>query len=253
MSDPVDTHERARQIADAVKSADDKRRADQEAKDQLLEKVLAKLDDCASKLDEMGLRMDSFEKERDEAKRAKRRKDDDDDTRKKDDDDDDDDAFAEQPNPEIGMAKQTVADAQTRADDAARRHETLMADAQARADAIAIEFGEKAPPPLSGEKLFDYKRRLLRRYQRFSPDFKEIDLHKVTDPAVFFGIENRVYADAVKAAGMPEVGVGQLRAVTKTQHGHQITTFYGSPSAWMNQFAPPSRRFLTKIRTKFDD
>jgi len=209
--------QRAAEIDKAIKDADAKRRADEEKTGQTLDKLLTKLDEMVDHVGGLSKRMDDFEKRYDDdAKRKKARKDDDD--ANDDHHEDDHEPVAEQPTQTPNMAKEVVADS-LRADDDARRYETDLADAQARADSIAIEFGEHAPRPLSGERLFDYKRRLLRRYQRYSPDFKDVDLGKITDAATWSGIENKIYNDAREAAGRPQAGPGQLRERIRTIRG----------------------------------
>jgi len=160
-------------------------------------------------------------------------------------------AFAEQPiddDPpqdgvrEPGAARELVADSQ-------RRHEHAMADAQARGDEIAGLWGEKAPPPLSGERLQAYRCRLLRRYQRFSKEFKMADLDTIRDPSVFDGVERSIYVDARLASATPDAAPGRLRQKTRQVGGHTINEFYGHPSAWMSYFAG-SRRYVTAINAK---
>jgi hypothetical protein len=144
----------------AIKEHDaKKKRADEEHHGQVLDKLLSRLDEMVDHVGGLTKRMDATEadaKKRDDAKHKRKTDADDDDTKK--------DAFAEQPNPEMNLAKQTVADA--RADDAARKLETDMAAAQEKCDSVASQFGMRAAPPLIGEKLLDYRRRLLRPFQR---------------------------------------------------------------------------------------
>lgn len=82
-----------------------------------------------------------------------------------------------------GSAKEVVAD------DADRQLEIELANAQERADSVAVLFAEKSPPPLSGESLRAYRCRLLRRYQRFSPEFAKVDLSAIPDDAAFQGMK----------------------------------------------------------------
>jgi hypothetical protein len=121
--------------------------------------------------------------------------------------------------------------------------QAALADAQARADSISHAFGEQCPPPLSGEGLLAYRRRLLRQFQRFSPDFEKVDLSKVTDSAMFDGIEKRIFADAIVAAQSPSALPGQLRMITKIDPttGQRINTFVGS-TTFISQMKPASRR-----------
>jgi hypothetical protein len=132
--------------------------------------------------------------------------------------------------------------------DAERQHEAAMADIQCRADAVSTAWGESAPPPMSGERAMPYRVRLLRRFQRHSKEFSGVDLAKITDPVILDGIERSIYADALAASATPEVAQGYLREMIKTDRsGRQISTFFGEPRTWMQQFAAPARR-VTGIR-----
>lgn len=125
---------------------------------------------------------------------------------------------------------------------------SAMADAQARADSVAMAFGSAAPRPLVGERLQNYRRRLLTGYQDHSETFKGVDLATITDKVAFDAIEKSIYADAAKAARNP-VGVpdGTLRPIVNMDDaGRRVTTFVGSPDAWMRDFKVMKRR-LTGI------
>jgi hypothetical protein len=243
---------RAAEIDAAIRQHDEtalRRAADDAAAGEKLDRMLtglhAKLDDCMTKMDAMSNRMDAMEAGNTKnagatGDGAQKRK----------------EASAEQPTDdelppqedregmrEPGAARELVADSQ-------RRHEHAMADAQARADAVAGEWGEQAPPPLSGEKLQAYRCRLLRRYQRFSKEFKLADLDMIRDQSVFDGVERSIYADARLASATPDAAPGQLRQKTRQVGGHTINEFFGSPSVWMDQFAG-NRRFVKMIDPKY--
>jgi hypothetical protein len=229
----------------------------------VLDKLLARLDGVMDAVEKMRDRVDALEADRADAKRKHKAHKDDDDTTKDDHHHDDDDpkSFHEQPTqgddepvvgPEDLLAKKTVADA-SRADDAARRYETDLANAQAKCDSVASLFGLRAPAPLVAEKALDYRRRILRPFQRHSAQFAAVDLWGVRDPKVFSGIEQTIYADATKAAGMPEAMVGQLRPrIRRTDSGHTEITWSGDPRVWMSPFAGATRRYVTRINTKVD-
>jgi hypothetical protein len=49
----------------------------------------------------------------------------------------------------------------------------------------------------------------------------------------------------------PSEDIPGLKAIhTKDQSGRTITTFEGSPRAWMNQFGAPTLRRVKSIRTR---
>ncbi|MGA9005933.1 MAG: hypothetical protein WB495_03305 [Xanthobacteraceae bacterium] len=146
---------------------------------------------------------------------------------------------------EPGKARPVAADHA----DTVRRHEARMADAQAMADAVAAEFGERAPPPLSGETLHGYKCRLLRRYKHHSKEFADADLGAIKDPKLFAGIESRIYADARSAGATPDVPAEQLWERVKTDaSGRRISEFYGSPRVWMRTFSG-HRRYVKSFKS----
>ena len=218
---------RAAEIDRAIKEADQKKQADAEAAAGNLDRPLTHLDSVSTKLDECFKRMDAMEAER-----------------KKGDAKKDGDENGEGEDKLPGSAKEVVAD------DADRQLEIELANAQERADSVAVLFAEKSPPPLSGESLRAYRCRLLRRYQRFSPEFAKVDLSAIPDDAAFQGIENRVYADAAKASERPDAAPGQLRMVSKrTPSGHTVNTFYGDIRAWLDPLSG-RRQYVTRINPK---
>lgn len=115
-----------------------------------------------------------------------------------------------------------------------------FADAQAKADSIYSAFGKQAPRALNGEDVLSYKKRLAAQMKAHSAAWKDVDLSKL-EASVFQIAETAIYADAMGAAIHPvESPEGGLRAVTKdTGTGHRVTTFYGRPGDWMDQFRPP--------------
>jgi len=194
-------------------------------------------DDSARKADD-----DDDDKKKDDAKKppfAKgddddRKRDDDDDDRKRDDDDDrkrDDTARADAAETRRLLREQS---------DQIKRLESLLkprsddehaafADAQARADAVYNGFGLRAPRPLEGEGLVDYRRRLAAKLKMHSPVWKDVKLSQLPDTA--FGIaETAIYSDAEGAASRPiDLQPGELRMVTKIDPvtGGRVNVFYG--------------------------
>ena len=112
-----------------------------------------------------------------------------------------------------------------------------LAAAQSRADSVAAMFGERASAPIPGERPVDYRKRLLARYQRHSPRFKDSRFDSL-DAAMLQPIEEIVYADAVTAAKSPDAArAGVLLAVEhRDSAGRTITTYNGDPMAWMQHF-----------------
>jgi hypothetical protein len=141
-----------------------------------------------------------------------------------------------------------------------RRLESLMrpksddehaafADAQARADAVFNGFGQRAPRPLEGEALIDYRKRLATKLKSHSTIWKAVKFSQLPDEA-FAVAENQVYADATAAASNPvDLGAGELRQVTKTDPttGVRTIVFYGKES-FVKSMGRPGRR-VSSFRT----
>jgi len=127
----------------------------------------------------------------------------------------------------------------------------LMADAQAKADAVYSAFGKSAPRALNGEDLLAYRKRLCAGMKSHSDQWKSIDISKV-DASVFEIAEPKIYADAFEAAIHPTASPdGGLRAVTRdTGTGHKVTTFFGRPNSWMDDFRAPRMRGDIKVPNK---
>lgn len=121
--------------------------------------------------------------------------------------------------------------------------EPLFAKYQADAEPIYHAFAEQAPRQMQGERLLPYRRRLLSKLQKHSTDYKDVDLAIINDSALLAMAEKRIFADAANAARHPvDVTEGTLREVkTSDRTGRQISTFYGSVSAWTKQFKLPGR------------
>lgn len=125
-----------------------------------------------------------------------------------------------------------------------------LSDAQARADNVFAQLGERAPHPLWNEGPTPYRRRVAKLLAKHSPKWKD-HFEAVADSAAFSVAEEQIYADAMVAAHSGDaIPDGMLRAVTtELGNGAKMTSFRGHPSAWMNGFAP-NRRFCTRINSK---
>jgi hypothetical protein len=120
---------------------------------------------------------------------------------------------------------------------------------QDQADQACRAWGAAARPPLHGEQLLDYRRRLLRPLMKYSKEFATVDVDTLVEPLIG-PIEKSVFSDAIRAStDNSSVPADYLREVVTTDStGRRISTFYGSPKTWMNQFAGQRRR-LVGIRT----
>jgi hypothetical protein len=123
------------------------------------------------------------------------------------------------------------ADARER-DDRRRLH---FSDAQARADSACRAWGESAPHFMQGETLREYRLRLLRPWQKYSSEMRELPLSAL-DPKTLGVVERRIYADAIAASKSNDLAAGVLREVLEHDgSGRRITRFYGDFNA---AFAP---------------
>ena len=128
---------------------------------------------------------------------------------------------------------------------------TELAAIQEKADAMLRLFNESAGRSLEGETVAQYERRMAARVQRHAPNYKDVNLHEAMGSA-FELIEKQVYEDARKEAARPTlIPEGELREVVTTdQSGRQMSTFYGKPSVWMQNFMPPIVKRVANIKTE---
>jgi hypothetical protein len=120
--------------------------------------------------------------------------------------------------------------------DEAPRREALLSRAQARFDSLCNMHGMQCPPPLMGEKIANYRRRMLRDHQRHSPEFARVDLDTLHGPALD-AAERIIARDSAEASKNPSVPRGMLREVTRRLDDglHIEKVFFGSPAVWLNQ------------------
>jgi hypothetical protein len=191
-----------------------------------------------------------------DAKKADAKKADDDDDDKKSDDDDDDKKDDSTRSDEVGTLRRQIADQKVmierlnammkpRSDE----EHAAFADAQARADAVFNGFGQRAPRPLEGEALLDYRKRLATKLKTHSTAWKSVKLSQLPEEA--FGIaEGQIYSDADSAAANPvDLGAGEMRMVTKIDPstGVRSNVFFGKES-FVKEMGRPGRR-VASFRT----
>jgi hypothetical protein len=111
-----------------------------------------------------------------------------------------------------------------------------MAAAQRRADAVACLHGDTAPDPRPGESVLGYRKRLLERFKKHSPDYVAVSVGAYYDSATIGLIEDRIYADAERAAVRSD-NSGTLRPVVTREFGRLITTFHGDVGAFLEPFS----------------
>lgn len=106
--------------------------------------------------------------------------------------------------------------------------------------------GTVAPAYLDKEPLDHYRKRLMTKAAPFvAADLQEVKTDHLYGSALDH-YEQRYFksaaAEAVRPTNVPD---GELRKVTKyDQSGRPFYEFYGSPSAWMNDFAGDKKRLV---------
>ena len=116
-----------------------------------------------------------------------------------------------------------------------------IARAQSRADAVERAFGRNDASCLGhvpGESVLDYRRRLVRQYQQYSPRWRGARVEAIGNDTIG-NVEEEVYHDAAKAARNPaSYPKGTLHAVhEQDETGRTITKFVGDIGSWMAPFA----------------
>jgi hypothetical protein len=233
--------ERAKEIDEAVRAADAKKRADAE------EAAMAgeKLDKILTHLDSLGKRMDEFEN-------AARRK-------------DEEGESEVEGEIEKGKPRELAADS-VRKDSAADAEEienykreigtthkiaadSVLAEIQTQADRAATAWGKDANHPWDGESITAYRRRVAREHQQHSPAWKGVDLHTLSGQALR-NATAQIYADSIAASEAPASYPNTLveRRLRDPISGQTRIEFYGSPSAWTNQFKGGAMR-VTAFKT----
>ena len=111
-----------------------------------------------------------------------------------------------------------------------------LAAAQTRADSVAAKFGTNASAPVPGETSFQYRRRLLGNFARYSDQFAGTDVSRL-DATALAPIEDVIYADAAAKASDPaSYAPGTLVPVETFENGRHVTRFNGDIGSWMQHF-----------------
>ena len=121
-----------------------------------------------------------------------------------------------------------------------------MADAQAKADSVAMAFGDSAPRPMAGETVHGYRLRSLKPFQKHSKAWNGRDISKLPPDALAV-VADQIYADAATAARDPStIPAGEMRrrVIINPDTGHRIIEYEGNSPAWMNAFRRPPQRMV---------
>jgi hypothetical protein len=193
----------------------------------------------AKKADDDDDKKDDDDEKKDDAFPPKKAKDDDDDDKKDDAAKADSIALRRQLQDQATTLRRLEALLKPKSDD----EHAAFADAQSRADAVFNGFGQRAPRPLEGETIIDYRKRLATKLKGYSTAWKSVKFSQLPEEA-FTIAEGQVYADAISAATNPtDLEAGELRQVTKTDPttGVRTIVFYGKES-FVKQMGRPGRR-----------
>jgi hypothetical protein len=128
--------------------------------------------------------------------------------------------------------------------------ERFYTDLQVEAEQVLSRFpGRHAPSPLQGEQLDQYERRLTYEMQKVAPNYKDLNLYETRGDAYKL-MKEQIKADALKEARHPtQIPDGELReVVSHDQAGRPTYSYFGSPRAWMDNFATP-KKMLVGIRS----
>ena len=121
-----------------------------------------------------------------------------------------------------------------------------LADAQVKADSAFSAIGERAPVATIGERPAAYRRRMLAQLQKYSPDYKEVDIGALGDGQLLNLAEKRIFADAQEFGKSDAAAQGVLREIQRRDPaGRTITTFQGDPSACWAPFKARSRSVIS--------
>ena len=127
--------------------------------------------------------------------------------------------------------------------------DSVIAQIQCDADRAATAWGKNAKHPWDGEGITAYRRRAAREHQQHSPAWKDVDLRSLSGQSLR-NAAAQIYANSIAASSSPESYPGTLieRHVRDPISGQKRIEFYGSPSAWTNQFKSPPM-LVTRFKT----
>jgi hypothetical protein len=212
-----DETERAKEIGDAVKAADAKKRADADAGDKI-DKLLTCMDSLSKRMDAWGAK-GAEEEEKKKADAAKK----------------DADEIKEKGDP-----KEMTCD--SRADSVEIRNE--LAEIQTMADRAASAWSKSAPHPWVGEMPDAYCRRFAAQHQQHSEKWGDgVNLRDLGGKTLRNAAEE-IFADSIaKSCNPVAIGAMSLHEVRRRDpdSGHLIKEYYGDPMAWMQQFTGQKR------------
>ncbi|WP_428988562.1 hypothetical protein [Methylocapsa aurea] len=118
--------------------------------------------------------------------------------------------------------------------------EAAMADAQARADEVYAALGKRAPAPWPGERMRQYRARLLNPLKLHSDTWRNVRIEDQSEGNLGV-IEKQIFADAVAYADSgSHLAPDETHAISKKDDsGRTITEFKGA--SFVRQFKRPKQ------------
>jgi len=124
-------------------------------------------------------------------------------------------------------------------------------EAQAKADSAYSSFGKRARPPMSGETVQAYRKRMIKGLQAYSDAYKGVNIDAITDDVLLGIAERQVYADAATFVNSgSDVPVGSLRPIKgRDSAGRETTRFVGDIGAFLAPFQIEAQQYAGRRDT----
>ena len=113
-----------------------------------------------------------------------------------------------------------------------------LSSAEAKADSVYMQFGKKAPRPVTNESPMGYRRRVAKDLQKHSPRWKGVPLDGMPAEA-FANIEDEIRKDALTAAkSHDDVPAGHISyvSVTNPDTGLRSRNPRGNIESWLGRY-----------------
>ena len=154
----------------------------------------------------------------------------------------------------------TVAKMQAQIDELRRQNAPLSLEER---DEVSKAYGRYSPlfqmlldsivEPLPGERPIAYRKRCANALRKYTTSFQNYTFHDSQQAIDFELVETKIFDEAMAYAKNPPADKveGQVRYIkdTTTLPGKVIMKPVGDPNAVWNQFAPPTQRFLKRVKT----
>ena len=116
-----------------------------------------------------------------------------------------------------------------------------IAKAISRADSIYMALGEtNAVVHVPGESEFSFRKRIASKLSQYSNRFKNVDVSRISDSALFAPIEDAIYADSMDYAKAPPIAPGTVHMIEKKGPGGRSIfepSSNSDPHGWMDTFS----------------